>query len=602
MRNLLFLFLIFLIGTSCSQNNWKKDSNGVIIYPSQTNKNTALAIRISPLTEEIIQFSVSSANQINTPKNLGILPNGSKISFNVTKQNNCLVISTSKIKVEISTITGEMAFFNKRKELILNEKIKGITSMTVDEADREGTFNFKQVFTTSEKETLFCFKGFHKNRLNEKQNLGIESDTISKAYMPFVISTKNYGFLLLQHSCFAKEGCSNNSRELTILSKEGNQLDYLFIAGDSMEEVNANKNTVTGKTEIVPIAALSLLTDGDYKNSNEKLKKNESKSRIIPFTPLSKRCSHWEDIKQQLFTCINHSMAGYPYSTTLIGDISARPSHEYSLEEWSELNTRVYQLGVFSPLFRVNGELAEKQTPINSDHTHTHCQWSVNSYKRFRNLLQPYIYSASAAVYHNNSIFIRALSMNFYADRRVSNITDQYMFGASLMVCPIYKYKERNRDVYFPNNTGWFDIYTGNFLAGGQRLSVNAPYEHIPVFIREGSIIPVSSRNRDLGEKEATIIDIYVYTGRDAFFTFYEDEGTNYDYKQGNFATIDFEYAEENSTLTINNREGNFPQLIKNRTFRVIKVSRNKPVALLSHSNQTKTIYYKGNKTLIKLQ
>ncbi len=74
--------------------------------------------------------------------------------------------------------------------------------------------------------------------------------------------------------------------------------------------------------------------------------------------------------------------------------------------------------------------------------------------------------------------------MDFTSDHGVYNIGDQYMFGPALLICPVYTYKAREREVYFPEGGGWYDFYTGQFIQGGKQMTVPAPYERMPLFVK----------------------------------------------------------------------------------------------------------------------
>lgn len=100
------------------------------------------------------------------------------------------------------------------------------------------------------------------------------------------------------------------------------------------------------------------------------------------------------------------------------------------------------------------------------------------------------------------------------------------------------------RSVYLPEQCGWYDFYTGRYHAGGQTITAEAPYERIPVYVPAGSILPFGPEMEWSDEKPAELINLYVYTGRDASFTLYEDENTNYGYERGHYATIRFSYNE----------------------------------------------------------
>ena len=189
----------------------------------------------------------------------------------------------------------------------------------------------------------------------------------------------------------------------------------------------------------------------------------------------------------------------------------------------------------------------------------------------------PYIYTMAGMTYFNDYTIMRPLFMDFAADRKVENISDQFMFGPAFMVCPVYNYEARNRNVYFPAGSNWYDFYTGKYITGGQQLSVDAPYEQIPLFIKEGSIIPVGPQIQYSNEKAADKIVLYVYKGKDGRFTLYEDEDNNYNYETGKYANIPFTYNDATGTLTIGERKGQFTGMLKNRTFVIVTVSNDKP-------------------------
>ena len=102
----------------------------------------------------------------------------------------------------------------------------------------------------------------------------------------------------------------------------------------------------------------------------------------------------------------------------------------------------------------------------------------------------PYIYSLAGMTYFNDYTIMRPLVMDFTADANVNNIGDQFMFGSALMVAPVYEYGARSREVYFPASCGWYDFYSGKYVNGGQKLTVDAPYERIQLYVCAGSIVP----------------------------------------------------------------------------------------------------------------
>ena len=314
----------------------------------------------------------------------------------------------------------------------------------------------------------------------------------------------------------------------------------------------------------------------------------------------------WEDLKAQVPAGINFSMSGLPYWTMDIGGFSVQKKFEQAkegskeMDEWRELNTRWYQFGAFVPLFRVHGQFPYREIYNLAPKNHPAYK-SMLYYNKLRYRLMPYIYSLTGAVYFDDYTIMRGLAMDFPFDKRVLNIGDQYMFGPSLLVCPLYEYKARKRDVYFPNNGGWFNLYTGQYFAGGQKVNVEAPYERMPLFVREGSIIPVGPEIEYTNQKKDAPLDIYIYAGNDASFKLYEDEGTNYNYEKGSFSVIPFDYSENEKTLTIHTRKGKFEGMIPTRIFRIKIINRNQPLPFLSEKGTSETVNYNGEEIKIQL-
>ena len=151
------------------------------------------------------------------------------------------------------------------------------------------------------------------------------------------------------------------------------------------------------------------------------------------------------------------------------------------------------------------------------------------------------------------------------------------MFGPSFLSAPVYEYGARKREVYFPNTSGWYNFYTGKYIQGGQTLMVDAPYERIPMFVPAGAIIPYGPLMQYTDEKPLDEVTLYVYAGKDGSFTLYEDEGTNYDYERGLYTMIPLSYNQASKSLTIGQRQGNYPGMIENRKFNIIYVDAANP-------------------------
>jgi alpha-D-xyloside xylohydrolase len=167
------------------------------------------------------------------------------------------------------------------------------------------------------------------------------------------------------------------------------------------------------------------------------------------------------------------------------------------------------------------------------------------------------------------------------------------------MVAPVTEYGARQRNVYLPEGT-WYDYYTGKTLAGGQTVTVDAPYEQVPLFVRGGSIVTFGPDIQWCNEKPDGVINIYVYAGKDCDFTLYEDEGINYNYEQGKYSKINLHWDEAKSTLTIGSRDGSYEGMPVNRQFNVIKVDAKHPTTF-NVNTIGKMVDYSGNEIKVNI-
>jgi alpha-D-xyloside xylohydrolase len=270
--------------------------------------------------------------------------------------------------------------------------------------------------------------------------------------------------------------------------------------------------------------------------------------------------SRWDNLREQISAGINFSMSGDPNWSHDIGGYTMEPrfikAAPADLDEWRELNTRWFQFGAFSPIFRSHGENIKREifemSPEGSP-TYDSMVW----YDRLRYRLMPYIYTLGADTYFKDGTIMRGLVMDFAADERAWNVADEYMFGPAFIVAPVTEYKARSRKIYLPRATRWYDFYSGRSVEGGRTIDAAAPYERMPLFVRAGSIVPIGPAIQHTGNNSHSPIALNVYTGANGRFSLYEDDGTSRQYLHGKYSRIPLKWNERTKTLTIGAREGN---------------------------------------------
>ena len=316
--------------------------------------------------------------------------------------------------------------------------------------------------------------------------------------------------------------------------------------------------------------------------------------------------TRWEDMKAQIPAGINFSMSGIPYWTMDNGGFCVEKRYEQAPEgsadrdEWRELNVRWHQFGAFVPLFRTHGQFPYRELWNIAPETHPAYK-TMLYYTQLRYRLMPYIYSMAGKCYFDDYTMMRGLVMDFPKDKNVLNIGDQYMFGSGLMVCPVYEYKARTREVYFPEGAGWYQLNDGKFIAGGQKQTVAAPYDRMPVYVSAGSILPIGKLIQNTTEAQNDLT-IYVYAGKNGAFTLYEDENTNYNYEKGAFSTIEFTYNDKTKILDIAKRQGEFKGMMKDRNFQIVLVQPTNSKGIDGNQSGAKAVHYTGDKMSVRLK
>ncbi|HKI10977.1 MAG TPA: TIM-barrel domain-containing protein [Candidatus Acidoferrum sp.] len=278
---------------------------------------------------------------------------------------------------------------------------------------------------------------------------------------------------------------------------------------------------------------------------------------------------NWETFRRQIPAGLNLSLSGIPYWTTDIGGfVDANPDDP----AYRELYVRWFEFGAFCPIFRAHGTRKTNQNEIWS--YGPEAQKILTDYDRLRYRLMPYIYSQAWKVTSEGATIMRPLVMDFRTDVRAQNIGDEFLFGPSLLVSPVTESGATVRHLYLPAAT-WYDFWSGALIKGGQAIDAPAPLDRLPLFVRAGAILPLGPEVQFAAEKPADPLEIRIYRGADGDFTLYEDENDTYNYEKGAYATIGFHWDNTKQTLTIGERKGAFPGMLKDRTFRVVFVREN---------------------------
>ena len=465
----------------------------------------------------------------------------------------------------------------------------------------------------------------------------------------------------------------------------------------------------------------------------------------------------WKLYRDQIAAGINHSMSGIPYWTFdigafVLGAYEGVFMHGGKDPAYQELYARMFQLGAFCPIFRSHGSETPREIWEMGEFTEP-----ILKIDNLRYRLMPYIYSLAWMVTKNDYTIMRGLPMDFSADEKTYSVADQFMFGPSMMVCPVTEYmyhrppehselvgpeffrtndgkpgllakyyrdanrkklsreqidpnidivwytgrpnyatdsmyairwegklipketgkhqfhlvsydpkriilngdtlrmvytsveqytepveleagkeydfvletenrstgaarmrllwktpaifskeqtkenKEKTREVYLPAYHTWYDFWTGETFEGGRKIKTDAPIDKLPLFVKAGSIIPMGPFLQYSTEKPADPIELRIYPGADGGFTVYEDENDNYNYEKGIYATVDFKWDDVHRQLTVGDRKGEFPGMLKERTINVVLVTRDHGTGLEITERSDEVIRYRGKEITVRL-
>ncbi len=440
----------------------------------------------------------------------------------------------------------------------------------------------------------------YKEAINREQRDWIGKGYVGTFYDAFNADARK-GFWKLIHDKLYVKGVDAwwlDSTEPDILSNasiaDRKKLMNPTALGSSTKYFNAfplmnEKGVYEGLREVDPNKRVFIFTRSAYAGSQ----------RFSAATWSGDIAANWQDFKTQIPAGLNFSLSGIPYWTTDIGGFSVERKNERAqgedLENWRELNTRWFQFGAFNPLHRVHGQFPFREVYNIAPDNHPAYKTIVH-YNKLRYRLMPYVYSLAAKTYFDDYTIMRAMVMDFPQDKNVVDNGSQFMFGSSILVAPVTKYKARTWEVYLPKQkAGWYDFHTGKFYEGGQKINADAPLEEIPLFVKAGSIIPAGPEIQYTAEKPADPITLYVFTGANATTDVYNDEAVNYNYQQGQFEKIKVAYDEASKTLTIGAREGSYPGMLQERTFEIVWIDKDNPSGIGLTAKPDQVITYKGD-------
>jgi len=276
--------------------------------------------------------------------------------------------------------------------------------------------------------------------------------------------------------------------------------------------------------------------------------------------------STWETLKVQVPIGVNTSLTGIPYWGTDIGGFV--PTKEFT----AELYMRWFQFGAFCTLFRCHGRTWKLRLPwgwntgdpgpveisnyrgaaipdanqLHNEQVEPICR----KYLELRYRLLPYLYSAVRECATSGMPVMRALWLHYPEDPIAVAHGDEYLLGRNLLVAPVVEQGATSRNVYLPRGT-WYDFWTGEKVEGGREISRKVDLETMPLYVRAGSVLPLGPVKQHAEERVDQPLSISIYPGDNTSFLLYDDDGTSFNYRKGEWMGLQLDWNDAQRRLTM---------------------------------------------------
>lgn len=264
----------------------------------------------------------------------------------------------------------------------------------------------------------------------------------------------------------------------------------------------------------------------------------------------------WENLANQVPMGLSAGLGLVPFWTT---DISGYCGEITDYDEFSKLYVRWLQFGVFNPLSRAHHE---GNNPVEPWLFGEEAERISKAAIELKYQLHPYIYTYAREAYDTGLPIMRPLLLEYGSDEKTYEINDQFLFGESLLVAPVVEEGITYRQVYLPKGN-WRDYNNPKTsFKGRQIIDYDTPLEVIPIFVKEGAIIPKMPVMPYIDAMKNAPLILELFPGaKPSEFILYEDDGTTNNYRKDYFVKTKIESRTTSSEVIVainKPRENNF--------------------------------------------
>lgn len=308
--------------------------------------------------------------------------------------------------------------------------------------------------------------------------------------------------------------------------------------------------------------------------------------------------SNWKALAAQVANGVNVGLCGIPYWGTDTGGFI--PTHEFT----PELYVRWFQFSAFCPLFRSHGRAWKLRlpwgwnmgTPGPLEGAQSLGDWPpaqdlhdarvepiCRKYLELRYRMLPYVYSSVEQTHRTGLPLMRALWIDWPQDQRAVTTADEYLWGDHFLVAPVLEAGAARRTTYLPAGA-WWDFWSNKRVEGGAEVARDVDLETIPMYVRAGAIVPMGPERQYAAEPSEEPVTLMIYPGADGKFSWYEDDGSSFRYRQGEFARIECAWEDGSRKLTLAWAAGSRPSPGKKAKVQAVDTGTTKVVTLTSRS------------------
>jgi alpha-glucosidase (family GH31 glycosyl hydrolase) len=276
--------------------------------------------------------------------------------------------------------------------------------------------------------------------------------------------------------------------------------------------------------------------------------------------------STWETLRTHIPIAVNTGLTGIPYWGTDIGGFV--PTKEFT----AELYVRWFQFGAFCPLFRSHGRNWKLRLPwgwntgdpgpieikdytgagvpdaseLHNDKVEPICR----KYLDLRYRMLPYLYSAVRECTVSGLPVMRGLWLHYPDDPAAVARGDEYLWGRDILVAPVTEQGAASRRLYLPRGV-WYDFWTNEKQKGGREITRAVDLETTPLYVRAGCILPLGPVKQYTGEQVNEPLTLSIYPGADGSFLLYEDDGSSFNYRKGEWMGVEMNWSDGRRMLRL---------------------------------------------------